>query len=103
MVRLPEKSTISISERIDGATWAGVRRKYRLYPLAAGTFRIPPQEFTLTFADPDTSAPLERSIPSAEIEFRALVPPAAADLDPLIVATEFTLEQTIQLLRDCCN
>lgn len=96
MVRLPEKSTVSISQRVDGATWAGVRRTYRLYPLVPGTFEIPPQAFTITYADPDTRDPVVQDIPSPAVSFASTIPAAARTLDPLIVARAFTLEQTIE-------
>ncbi|MDJ0858665.1 MAG: hypothetical protein QNJ03_06280 [Dinoroseobacter sp.] len=96
MVRLPEKSTISISDRIDGATWAGVRRTYKLYPLSAGVFRIPSQDFTLTYADPETRDPLEVTVPSPDVVFESVVPEAARGLDPLIVAEGFALEQEVE-------
>lgn len=96
MVRLPERSTTSISEQIDGATWAGVRRNYRLYPLVPGPFRIPPQALTLTYADPESREPIMLEVPSPEVSFSAVVPEAARALDPLIVASGFTLEQNIE-------
>lgn len=96
MVRLPERASTPTSQSIDGVTWAGIIQSYRLYPLRAGEFRIPAQVMTVTYADPESPpAPLEAEIGTEEIVFTALIPEAAAELDPLIVAQGLTLEQTI--------
>ena len=52
MVRLPERASGPASERVKGETWSGVTRAYRLYPMKAGGFRIPPLPVTVTSADP---------------------------------------------------
>lgn len=95
MVRLPEGATTSISERIEGETWAGLRRTYRLYPLAEGTFVFPAQSIGLTYADPETREPKTFDAPTPQIQLTATVPEAARGLSPLIIATSFELEQTI--------
>lgn len=96
MVRLPERASTPTSQSIDGVTWAGIIQSYRLYPLRAGEFRIPAQVMTVTYADPESPpAPLVAEIGTEEIVFTALVPEAAAGLDPLIVAQGLTLEQSI--------
>lgn len=96
MVRLPQKSTIPISERIDGETWSGVHRTYRLLPLEAGEYAIPPQVFDLTYADPETRDAIRVAVPSPEVRFEAIVPAAARGLTPLILAEAFTLEQEFE-------
>lgn len=95
MVRLPAKSTSATSKRIDGATWAGVRRVYMLYPLQAGAFSIPAQSFVLTYADPETNAPKTAGFSSPSIRFDAVVPPGAEALNPPLIARGLELSQDI--------
>lgn len=95
MVRLPERATSPISERIDGETWSGVQRAYRLYPLAAGEYELPAGNVAITYADPDTTDPIAYSTSLPDIRFTATFPKSAADLSPPVLATGFTLEQTI--------
>jgi hypothetical protein len=40
LVRLPEGASTSISESIEGETWAGISRTYQLYPLEAGAMKF---------------------------------------------------------------
>ncbi|GAB5439137.1 hypothetical protein [Falsiruegeria mediterranea] len=96
MVRLPDRATTPTSERRDGASLSGTIRTYRLYPLAAGVFEIPEQVLNLTYADPDTNAPITTEIAMPAQSFTATVPAAAQDLDPPVIAAGFTLEQDIQ-------
>lgn len=95
LVRLPERATGPISSRIDGETWSGVQRSYRLYPLAAGEFELPDGDIVVTYADPDTSDPVESRTPLPDIRFAAGVPAAARGLNPPIIAQGFALEQSI--------
>lgn len=96
MVRLPQRAGGPISETIDGETWSGVRRRYRLYPLDVGTFTIPRQEISIAYADPDTQAPIDADLVFEGVSFRAGVPEKAAGLDPLIIAKDFSLAQTFE-------
>ncbi|MDU9004782.1 hypothetical protein [Sedimentitalea todarodis] len=95
MVRLPERATNPISERIDGETWSGVQRAYRLYPLAAGEYQLPAGEVAITYADPDTTDPISYSTPLPDIGFEASLPKVAEHLSPPVLAKGFELEQTI--------
>ena len=40
IVRLTPGSSTNLNERIDGASWAGIRRTYRVYPIRPGTIEI---------------------------------------------------------------
>ncbi|WP_109311850.1 BatD family protein [Ruegeria sp. AU67] len=95
LVRLPERASGPISETVDGETWSGVQRSYRLYPLQAGPIEFGKQEVVVTFADPETNAPTTVNIPLPEMTLNAIVPEGARDLDPLILATGFTVDQQI--------
>lgn len=96
LTRLPERASSPISETIDGETWSGVQRAYRLYPLAAGNFVIPAQSIAITYADPDTTDPVAFDAPTPQIKFTGTLPPGAETLNPPILASGFTLEQSIE-------
>ena len=49
IVRLPERSTSPVSERVDGDTWAGVQRTYRIYPMQVGITEIPDQQLSIVY------------------------------------------------------
>ncbi len=96
IVRLPPHASSPTSERIGGETWSGVTRAYRLYPMTVGHFRIPPQTVTVTFADPDTRAPVTVALHTDEVVFSGVAPEGAEGLDPFIAAKALTLEQNIE-------
>lgn len=96
MVRLPERATSPISEQIEGETWAGVQRAYRLYPLAPGDYQLPTGDVAITYADPATSDPIAYSVQFPDIRFVATMPKEAANLSPPVLANGFTLEQNIE-------
>lgn len=96
MVRLPDRATTPTSERRDGESLSGTIRTYRLYPLAAGTFVIPAQALSLTYADPVTNAPVTADADMGAQSFTATLPAAAQALDPPVIAAGFTLEQKIE-------
>lgn len=97
LVRLPERATSPTSERIDGETWSGLRRTYRIYPMAAGVTDIPGQPITITYTAPDTNEPrvFEARLPATRIV--ASVPDAANGLDPLIIARSLDIDETWQM------
>lgn len=97
IVRLPEKSTTPISEKIDGETWSGLRRTYRIYPTRAGETEISAQQLSIVYKNTDTNedVPLTVDVPATLI--RATVPPGARALDPLIIAQQITVDQTWQV------
>ncbi|WP_171207438.1 MULTISPECIES: BatD family protein [unclassified Ruegeria] len=95
LVRLPERASGPVSEAIEGETWSGVQRSYRVYPLTAGNFDLGAQQVVVTYADPDTNAPIQTTVDLPRITFEATVPDAARGLDPLIIATGFDVTQEI--------
>ena len=95
MVRLPERASGPVSERVGSETWSGVTRAYRLYPMTVGRFRLPPLPFRVTYADPESRAPITIILRSDEILFNGVAPEGTDGLDPFIAATELILDQTI--------
>jgi hypothetical protein len=95
-VRLPEGSSRPTMERIDGETWSGVTRKYQISPMVVGHFRLPPETLTVTYADPETRAPIVVKLRTEEFVFEGRAPDGAEDLDPFIAAETLSVEQTIE-------
>ncbi|MEW2916319.1 hypothetical protein AB1A64_04540 [Ruegeria sp. ANG10] len=96
LVRLPERASGPVSETVNGETWSGVQRSYRIYPLLAGQISLGVTDIKVTFADPETNAPIQVSIPLSPIAISAVVPEGAANLNPLIIATGFELDQEVE-------
>lgn len=95
-VRLPEGSSRPTMERVGGESWSGVMREYQLSPMVVGLFRIPPQTITVTYADPETRAPLVAKLRTKEFVFEGRAPTAAEDLDPFIAAETLAIEQRVE-------
>lgn len=97
MVRLPEHATQPISEKINGETWSGTTRSYRLYPLVAADFDITAQDIVITFSDSSsTGSAVQVKMPIQPIQFTATLPEGAQSLSPPIVAHGFSLKQEFE-------
>nr|WP_319387398.1 BatD family protein [uncultured Roseibium sp.] len=96
VVRLPSRASGPTSETIDGETWSGVTRSYRLYPMTAGTFQIPPGTIKVTYADPDNQQPVVVDAQTDGFEITGKIPEGAQDLDPFLAAKSLTLERTVE-------
>lgn len=97
IVRLPERSTQPVSESVDGETWSGVQRTYRIYPMQVGVTEVPVQSISIVYKDPSTNedVPLSAEVPA--IDLVATIPEGARTLDPLIVAPGIEIKQTWQV------
>lgn len=93
IIKLPSRSTSPISEKIDGASWAGVSRTYRIYPTTEGKITLPIQDVVITYKDPDSSEELRHVEPSPEISFTATIPDDARELNPMILADGLQITQ----------
>ncbi len=96
LVQLPPRSGSPLSRRIDGDSWSGVSRRYRIIPLQEGRYSLPAAEVLVTWAGDDISTPQQALVPLPALQLRATVPEAAADLDPPVLAAGLELEQTIE-------
>lgn len=92
MVRLPERASQPISQRIGSETWSGVQRSYRIYPLQHGNFTITGRAVTIRYAVAGTIDAQTTKEPLPDIKFNVVIPKDARDLRPLIVARGFSLE-----------
>lgn len=95
-VRLPERSTSPISEQINGESWSGIVRSYRLYPMQEGVITVPSQDMIVVYADPETNEPKTVTEKIPAIEVIAVIPEGARGLDPLILANKVSASQTIE-------
>lgn len=94
IVRLPERSSTPLSERVEGQTWSGIRRTYRIYPTRMGTIAIPPQKIVITYKDPDTNEDVRITQDMPEVFVVGVVPEGAEEMDPLILANQVTITQS---------
>ena len=88
-------STLNMSDQQGDVSYAGIRYEFLIYPQEAGIYVLPAQTITVTFADnpPHTS---QTEVPLPAINFQAVIPDAARDLDPFVSATELSLQQEIR-------
>ncbi|MEM6657854.1 MAG: hypothetical protein AAF625_07180 [Pseudomonadota bacterium] len=100
LVRLPERASGPISEDVNGETWSGVQRSYRVYPLRPGEFEIPAQTVRITYAQEGGIDPIVVDLNTDAISFVATIPPGAENLDPMIVANGFSMTQTLDPPQD---
>ncbi len=103
LVRLPERASGPVSETVNGETWSGVQRSYRVYPLQAGPFDFNNQSVGVTFADPDTNAPVQATVPLPSVALNATIPDGAKGLDPIIIATDFKVDQFLDGAPDVAS
>ncbi|WP_240989020.1 hypothetical protein [Salipiger mangrovisoli] len=96
LVRLPSRSTNPVSERVNGETWAGISRHYRISPMVPGQVVLPPQEVLVTWQDLKAGEARQATLTTGPIAFAGVVPEGAEGLDPFIAAADLTLTQQIE-------
>jgi hypothetical protein len=96
LVGVPEGATTPVSERIDGATWSGVSRRYRISPMVPGRFEIPSQDVVVTWVDIRADDPARTVLSTMPLAFRGVLPDGSEGLDPFIAASDLTLTQDIE-------
>ncbi|MCA0893993.1 BatD family protein [Microbulbifer agarilyticus] len=94
-VKLPEKSTVSTSQTINGKTWSGVAREYQVVPLTPGTFQLPPSSLEVHYRSPQNDRDIVANVPLPAQTLTVTVPKGAEDLRPYIAARDLTLTQKI--------
>lgn len=102
-VRLPSRSAQPVSETVDGETWSGVSRAYRLYPMVPGRFAIPADEIQVTYADPQTREPIVVKVPIEAFEIVGEVPQGAKTLDPFLAANSLSIDRKIEGNAEALN
>jgi hypothetical protein len=92
IVVLPEETPQNFNERINGQTFAGIRRTYFLYPQQPGDFRLPPALFTVPYAkNPPQTTQAKLTLP--HLTFHADIPLAAQGLSYFLPTTQLTMQQ----------
>lgn len=94
-IRTPEGGSGPVSERVNGDSWSGIRKRYEITPLAAGAYQVPEITVDVTWADAETGQPLETVLKLPAQPFDAKIPEGAEGMDPFIAASEMVLTQDI--------
>ncbi|WP_108663628.1 BatD family protein [Acuticoccus kandeliae] len=89
-------STGPTSQRIGGETWAGISRRYLVTPMVPGRVTLRSAAVTVTYADPETNAPVKATLPAEPITLTGTIPPGAEGLDPFLAADAVSLKETVE-------
>ncbi|WP_041523821.1 BatD family protein [Gilvimarinus agarilyticus] len=89
------KSSYPISENVDGKTWSGIVKDYTVVPMTEGSYTLDFPPLTLHFGGEGGSAETVDITPPP-VTFSAYIPPAAQNLDPLIIADSIDLQQSFE-------
>ncbi len=100
ITRLPERATRPVTSRIGRDSWSGLARTWEITPQRPADYDIGPAPVTVTWADPDTSAPTETALALPPVTFSATVPPGAEGIDPFLAATRLSVTATLDGLPD---
>ena len=90
---LSDEAAQNLTETINGTSYAGVRKTYRVYPQRPGRFEIPTAEVKIKYAAVPPNS-VEATLPLPAASFQAMLPPEAEGLDYFLPATELRIEQT---------
>ncbi len=100
ITRLPERATRPVTRRSGGATLSGLTRTYEVVPQRAADYDFTDATVAVTYADPETNAPRQATLPVPGISVSATIPEGAGDLDPFLAAASLDLEATLEGLQD---
>jgi hypothetical protein len=95
ITRLPPNSSRPTTIRVEGATWSGIQRRYQIFPLIGGRYRIADRSMRVTYADPGARAPITVDVPIPLVTFEGRVPPGAAELDPYLAGSRLDIDRQI--------
>ena len=76
VVAMPEERPQNLNETIDGETYAGLQRSFRITPQRAGEFTLPPVKITFRYAT-EPGKPTDASVALPPQKFTAKLPPGA--------------------------
>ncbi|PSL21999.1 BatD family protein [Shimia abyssi] len=96
LVTAPERASSPTSKTIDGETWSGVSRRYRITPMVPGTVILPAQTMRVTYAAPPATDPISAEVPIDALTLTGTLPPGAEGLDPFIAASALTLTHEVE-------
>ncbi len=92
IVVLPQETPQNSSERVNGATYAGITEVYTLYPQQAGDFVVPPAQIDVPYA----SAPPKTTLGHLRLpplKLHADIPAAAQGLSYFLPTTRLTMQE----------
>lgn len=95
-LRVHTVSTGPAFGRVDGNDWTGVSRRYQVTPMVAGEISLPTPDIAVTWADPETSNPIQAKLPVQAISIKGVIPPEASELEPFLAARSIELSQEIK-------
>ena len=93
ITRLPPDSSYPTSELVNGETWSGIVRHYKIYPLVGASFKLSDLRMTVIYADPGNRSPVSVEVDVPEIAFTASVPSGAEALEPYIAGRSLALKR----------
>ncbi|MBD8877500.1 BatD family protein [Roseibium polysiphoniae] len=96
VVRLPSRASSPTSETVNGETWSGIARAYRLYPMVPGTFQVPGGPIKITYADPETREPIVANVDVSPFEITGEAPETAKNLKPFLAANALSLARQVE-------
>lgn len=95
VVTMPGEGSANLNEKIDGVTYAGIKRTYLIVPQQAGTLVLPPTEITFQYAAvPGQSSPGSVKLPPEKID--VLLPPGAKAAQGNVAAAPMTIKQQVE-------
>ena len=87
--------TQNMPDQQGDVSYAGIRYEFLIYPQEAGIYALSAQTITVTFADnPPHTRQTDVTVPA--VNFEAVIPDAAHDLNPFVSATGLSLQQEIR-------
>jgi hypothetical protein len=89
------ESPVNMTEQHGGTTFAGVRFEFSLYPQEPGSYAIPAQSITVSYAA-EPPASRDAAVALAPLTFEAFIPDAAQALDPFVAAERLTVRQQVR-------
>jgi len=95
ITRLPPNSSRPTTIRVEGETWSGIQRRYQIFPLIGGRYRIADRSMRVTYADPGARAPITVDVPIPLVTFEGRVPSGAAVLDPYLAGSRLDIDRQI--------
>ena len=92
IVLQPEQSGGNFSDREQGKTYSGVRHRYLIYPQRTGSFSVPVLKLDLAVAVDSKATPV--TVMTNPVQFTAVMPEAAAQLEQFVTTTGLTVKQS---------
>jgi hypothetical protein len=93
IVNLPDEQAQNLHEVINGVSWYGVSRAYRVVPQTGGAFEIP--SFPITVHPGGTNVPAA-SLATPALKLVATVPPGAEGMSVFFPTQNLSAKQTIE-------